>query len=280
MTVEVVVWYNAFLLGFVGFMQNPTASALPERLYYLNQPESIRQSGFLGQFVSPDGLQRSRVFFHFINKTGRRQNFVLHFDKGVKDFRFGYGISSSPGGAGKEAVKQFMLDSPTDKFGGVNFSMPVNPGAVISGICEGVTASNTNVVSFFGAEKNSFKNQVVESPNVNETKNIIIENNKVFKFRIGTKRDNLISGDYGTTFHFKVTSKVSGKKLLVFVSPRGGHAALFFARGDDFISTPVIGAKQTRKLFEAPIKPGETLNFDTMLPGGYAYPLEIRLSIV
>lgn len=274
------MWLNTFLLGFVGLLQVPTTLALPERLYYLNKPESVRQSGIVGQFVSPSGIQRSRVFFHFINKTGKKQNFVLHFDKGVKDFKFGYGISSSPGAAGKAAVKQFMLDAPIDKFGGINFSVTVNPGAVISGICEGITTSNTNVVSFFGAEKNTLKSQVIESTNVSETKNIVIENNKVFKHRIGTKRDGLISGDYGTTFHFRVTSKTSGKKLIVFVSPRGGHAALFFTRNGSIISTPVIGAKQTRKLFETPIKQGETVDFDTMLPGGYAYPLEIQISIV
>lgn len=271
---------HSLLLGSALIFQDNLVALSPERLYYLNSPESIRSSGVVAQFKTPPSPQKIRVFFHFVNRTSISQEFVLHFDKSMTQFRLGYGISYSPGFAGQVGVKNFMSSKLVDKFGGIKLSLNLKPGCTISGICDGETTDSTNVVAYLGSMSNTTKYKVLESSNVNEHIDVSLNPGSKQNIRIGNKRKGMIDGDYGTSFNFLVKPNIlKPSRLKIVVSPRGGHASFGFSFFNIAGESPLIGSKNTWTFYDKNILPGEQLAFSVMLPGGYSYPLEYRFSI-
>jgi hypothetical protein len=274
------MWLGAFLFGTVAYFQNTTISVPSEKLYYLNSPESILKSGLLGSIVTPDKEQKTRVFFHFVNKTHKKQQFVIHFNHGIKNYRFGYGISSEPGCAGVGGVKHFFDCKPVDKIGGVCFSTMLESGETISGICDGFTEANTTIESFFGNNKHIFPNKVSESNNVTEQIELFPSVIKSDVIRLGTHRNNFVDGDYGTTFKFVIKPvMIKASVIEISISPRGGRASMCFIQNGLVKLTPVVPTKHTLIIYKQTINPGESFIFETILPGGYSYPVEMHFSI-
>jgi len=254
-------------------------SSSPETLYYLNSPESIKLPGIVARFKTP-ASQKIRVFFHYVNRTSVNQDFILHFDKSVKQFRLGYGISYSPGFAGQIGITNFMSSKLVDKFGGIKLSLNLKPGHTISGICEGATTNSTNVIAYLGSMSNSMQYKVLESKNVNEKIDIVLNQGSKKNIRIGNKRSGMIDGDYGTSFNFLIKPNVlKPSRLKIIVSPRGGHASFGFSLFNVVGKSPLIGSKNIWTFYDKIVNPGEQLSFSVMLPGGYSYPLEYRFSI-
>lgn len=274
------MWLGAFLFGIVTCFQNTTISVPAEKLYYLNYPESIHRSGLLGDVTTPNKEQKTRIFFHFVNKTHKKQQFVIHFDHGVRNYKFGYGVSKEPGCAGSIGVKHFFECKPVDKADGIYFSTMLGVGETISGICDGTTSSATKVESFFGCNKNNFPHKISESVNVSEKIELYPSIDKPSVVRLGTNRNHLVDGDYGTTFKFSIKPIISKNSTVeVSISPRGGRASICFLQNGLVKSTPVILAKHIYVFYRQIIKPGDCITFDTMLPGGYSYPVEIHFSV-
>ena len=270
----------AISFGFLCLFQNELVSSPPERLYYLNSPESMRKPGVVAQFSTPNISQKTRVFFHFINKTHQKQTWVLHFNHGVRDFRLGYGVAYYPGEAGAKGTANFYAAKPVNKNDGIELKVDLNPEDTVSGVCEGVTVEKTDVVAYLGTKDTTLNYQVLNTENVVELNKFDLCEKVKKNIRIGTKRKGYIDGDYGTTFQFIVCPQIKHpSKLKIMISPRGGCASLcLFSNGLPTMS-PVIGARQAWKAYEVDIKPGDNFSFETILPGGYAYPIEIRFSI-
>jgi len=269
------MWLGAYLLGAVVYSQNVSVVS-DEKLYYLNKPESIRSAGLLAKFETKSA-KNTRIFFHFINKTGKTQDFVLHINNSVSNFRMGYGTSFSPGAAGVAASLTFMQCEPKQKDGGVDFKIRIKPMMVISGICEGFVPEKTQVMSYFGSPPENKLYEVESSVNVNENIDIALSPDTPV-IRIGTKRKDYIVGDYGTTFKLNITSTFEkAKKFKLVMSPRGGHLSLCFKYKDKVITTPVVAAKKQHTVCVFEILPNETYVFETILVGGYAYPVDFSL---
>jgi len=58
---------------------------------------------------------------------------------------------------------------------------------------------------------------------------------------------------------------------------RGGHLSLCFKYKDKVITTPVVAAKKQHTVCVFEILPNETYVFETILVGGYAYPVDFSL---
>jgi len=251
-----------------------------ERLYYLNYPESVRSIGTVARFVTPTSAQKTRVFFHFVNKTHRQQPFVIHFKNNLKEFKFGYGVSESPATAGTTGAVNFLNSKPTDKEGGAKLEIMLKPGYTVSGMCDCVTLESTEVVSYLGDTTQNLSYKVKESSNVTESLDVSYSPTYQ-KLRIGTKRDGMIDGDYGTTFRYRFTHPLSKAVLLrIVMSPRGGRLSLPFVSKDGVKVSPMIPARGRWAVYEVSIPPGGLFAFETVLPGGYCYPLELRFVFV
>jgi hypothetical protein len=263
---------GAYFLGAIMCAQQVSVVS-GERLYYLNQPESVRSDGLLAKFETQPA-DNTRIFFHFINKTGKTQEFVLHLNQSISKFRLGYATSPSPGAAGVNAAYNFLKCEPKQKDGGIEFKIKLQPQVVISGICEGFMPDKTQVTAYFGSVKENKLYQVKESVNVTENIDINLDkDNQVV--RIGTKRKDFIDGDYGTTFKLSITSSSDKPKTYKLVmSPRGGHLSLCFKHNNTLLTTPVVPAKHHYTVCTFEFLPGSVYTFETILVGGYAYPVE------
>lgn len=250
-----------------------TSSLAQGAVYFLNVPESIRTPGTIHSTAVGAG-ERSRVFFHYCNKTGKDQKFTLDIEEEMGSLRTGIATAFFPGEAGTKGMNRFLADKPHK--GKASLVTVVKRGWTVSGVVEGVSEKPSKIVATMGEGPLLSNIQYITSPYLFWQDVRPITHGETVKFRIGERIEGHIAGDYGSTIRVGVVQKAEKESVLtVSVSPRGGDLVFVYNYLGKILNTPTLRAKRDKKLFSRKVAPGETVTLDAFPIGGYNYPVEV-----
>lgn len=269
-------WLMPLLVVFLalGMFKHPLyALASPpvqRNLIFLNDPERVRQGGTL--FLKPYNANTStRVFYHYLNCTGAKTDFVVTTSGEVTCFGAGNSTHYRPEVAGYTATRRYFTTTATpprtsrgellrialdagDTVSGVFDFASDSPGAMrVAMVPHGKTSDGAAMVPKSNALFSQTVNQEIE-----------LKPGKSVRIGAGGKR-----GEYGIVFSIKFDAA----QCRLEVSPRGGPLSLVYMVGSAVKSTGCIHARgRSNLLIEAK---GPTVV--RMMPqGGSSYPLEIK----
>jgi len=248
-------------------------------IYFLNVPETIKKPGVLmSQKINP--LERSRIFWHYKNATGRSQLFELSADGIAKHYRAGFHVSSVPANAGTEGMMNFQRFLPSITGQRISIKAWVPSGYTISGVAEGVWDKASNLVAKLGAGPEVDGIAKIISQHLFLEEKIIFSAAQQGVFRVGESRPGHIPGNYGSTI--RLWARYYGpirKKARISFSPRGGNAVLIYRLDGRLVRTSKARAKSDYFLFYKWLNPDESFYIDVYPIGGFNYPLELRVRV-
>lgn len=235
-----------------------------DRVLFLNSPESVTRPIRIAREELPPGT--TRIFFHYVNRSGRAMAFRLHVDR-ASSATYGVATNSSPGAAGLAAALMLRRTPATD----ANMDVVVAPGKVVSGAMDvAAPATGATARCSFGDPPTE---AVVTGKN-SVTPFAAVEHERPW-MRVGEHGPGRNEGDYGVEHRFTVTNDTaSAATYRVYASPRGGHAGIVWAIDGQWHRSGVVGAKRTVRLATITVAPGGSFTFTTVPVGGYSYPLE------
>ena len=117
-------------------MPSKADAPMATNLVFLNFPEKVVKSGNLGKQTIKES-SKTRIFFHYLNATGREQVFNFKFKGKLEKYKYAVDTNFEPGLAGSNATKKFLL---------LNYQTVYNPGFeikikdkdTVSGIVEAI----------------------------------------------------------------------------------------------------------------------------------------------
>jgi len=246
---------------------------------FLNFPEKVTQPGELGKQTIKK-TSNTRIFFHYLNATGRDQVFKLKFEGKFKDFKSGFGIDREPGFAGSKANSSFFkairkeINNPQ-----IVINLPNK--TTISGIADGTFEPGFKWFCEMGEGEPVDGIKIVTTDDFHKTFDVLLKNKKPFYYRLGDNRNDIIPGDYGFNYNFKITNKTEDSKMLLcYLNPRGGKITGVFHVDKKIITTKEIEPKVETKFYHKIVLPGESINLQYVPTGGYSYPINLKFKLI
>jgi hypothetical protein len=265
-----------WILAIAGFAFESKTSA--KNLVFLNIPEKVVNSGILGKQTIKN-TSNTRIFFHYLNATGRDQVFNLRFEGNFFNFRSAISSDSEPGIAGAEAniaffkAKEKVIKNPI-----LTIKLPNNH--TVSGIAEAKFIPGEKWSCELGTSKNVIDSKIITTDKFDKTIEIAL-NNKPIWYRLGDNRKSLIPGNYGYHFNFNVVNKSPKKKLLVcYLNPRGGKITGVFNVNKQIVSTAELMPKTETKFYHKILDSNQNVSVEYIPTGGYCYPIQIKFKLL
>jgi hypothetical protein len=112
------ILFIALLLFGMVLMPSQADAPMATNLVFLNFPEKVLKSGNLGKQTIKES-SKTRIFFHYLNATGREQVFNFKFKGKLEKYKYAVDTNFEPGLAGSNAAKKFLL---------LNYQTVYNPG--------------------------------------------------------------------------------------------------------------------------------------------------------
>ena len=255
-------------------------SVLAKRLVFLNFPEKVEESGKLGKQTINEP-SNTRIFFHYLNATGREQVFNFKLKGNFKDFRSAVETNKEPGIAGSKAIKSF-LNAKAKSVSNPQVIKEVADGDTVSGLIEAKMDKGNSWFCRLGAGEEVEGIKIINVDDFDRDIQAELKDNKPFEFRLGDNRKDIIPGHYGYNYNFSIkNTSDKDKMLLCFINSRAGKMTAVFKVGEeDVVSTGEIQPKQDVKFHNQLIRPNETLNFQYLPTGGYSYPIELKFKTI
>jgi hypothetical protein len=252
---------------------------IAKRLVFLNFPEKVETSGELGKQTIKN-TSKTRIFFHYLNATGRDQVFKLKFDGKFNDFKSGFGYNKEPGFAGSQANSAFFK-SIQKQISNPQITQSISHNTTISGIVEATFQSGTKWSCNMGPGEPVDGIKIISTDKFDKKIKIDLTNNKPIYYRLGDNRTDLIPGDYGFNYNFSLENKTSNKKMLIcYFNPRGGKMTGVFNVGDKVFFTKEVLPKITTKFYHKIVLPKEKISLEYIPTGGYSYPIELKFKLI
>lgn len=274
--------FLALLLFGILVVSGSTAydSVLAKRLVFLNFPEKVEESGKLGKQIINEP-SNTRIFFHYLNATGREQVFNFKLKGNFKDFRSAVETNEEPGIAGSKAIKNF-LNAKAKSVSNPQLIKEVANGDTVSGIIEAKMDKGNSWHCRLGEGEEVDGIKIINVDDFDRDIQAELKDNKPFEFRLGDNRKDTIPGHYGYNYNFSIkNTSAKDKMLLCFINSRAGKMTAVFKVGeDDVISTGEVQPKQDVKFHNQLIRPNETLNIQYLPTGGYSYPIELKFKTI
>lgn len=274
--------FLALLLFGIFVISSSTAYniVLAKRLVFLNFPEKVEEPGKLGKQIINEP-SNTRIFFHYLNATGREQVFNFKLKGNFKDFRSAVETNEEPGVAGSKAIKNF-LNAKVKSVSNPQLIKIVSDGDTVSGIIEANMDKGNSWYCRLGEGEEVDGIKIINVDNFDRDIQAELKDNKPFEFRLGDNRKDIIPGHYGYNYNFAIKNTSSkDKMLLCFINSRAGKMTAVFKIGeDDVVSTDEIQPKIDVKFHNQLIRPNETLNIQYLPTGGYSYPIELKFKTI
>lgn len=274
--------FLALLLFGILVISGSTAydSVLAKRLVFLNFPEKVEESGKLGKQIINEP-SNTRIFFHYLNATGREQVFNFKLKGNFKNFRAAVETNEEPGIAGSKAIKNF-LNAKAKSVSNPQLIKEVANGDTVSGIIEAKMDKGNSWNCRLGEGEEVDGIKIINVDDFDRDIQAELKDNKPFEFRLGDNRKDTIPGHYGYNYNFLIkNTSDKDKMLLCFVNSRAGKMTAVFKVGeDDVISTGEVQPKRDIKFHNQLIRPNETLSIQYLPTGGYSYPIELKFKTI
>jgi hypothetical protein len=249
-----------------------------KNLVFLNIPEKIVSPGILGKQTIKN-TSNTRIFFHYLNATGRDQVFNLRFEGNFFNFKSAIASDFEPGIAGAEAsaaffkAKEKIIKNPI-----VTLNVPNNH--TVSGIAEAKFIPGEKWLCELGTTKTIIESKIITIDKFDRNVEISL-NDKPIWYRLGDNRKSSIPGNYGYHFNFNVVNKSSKKKMLVcYLNPRGGKITGVFNVNKQIISTEELLPKTENKFYHKILDSNENISLEYIPTGGYCYPIQIKFKLL
>ena len=248
-------------------------------LVFLNFPEKVLQTGNLGKQTIKES-SKTRIFFHYLNATGRDQVFNFKLKGKLEKYKFAVDTNFEPGLAGSNATKKFLL---------LNYQTATNPGFelavkdkdTVSGIVEAIMHTGDSWTCKLGDDSKTPDLKIINISNYEIEKFIDLKENKPITFRLGDDRKEIIPGHYGYDYSFYVNNTDSKKKRLICsIDSRAGSMTGVFKINDTVISTNELSAKQETIYFNKIIDINSPLKITYIPTGGYSYPVQFKFKLI
>lgn len=268
------------LLLFVTVLMPIKADApLANNLVFLNFPEKVTKPGNLGKQTIKES-SKTRIFFHYLNATGRDQVFNFKLKGNLDKFKYAVDTNFEPGFAGSNAAKKFLL---------LNYQRVVNPGFeinvkdkdTVSGIVEAIFDKGDQWSCKLGEDKKIQDLKIIEVENYEIEKFIDLKENKPVIFRLGENRKEIIPGHYGYDYSFNVNnSDTKKKRLICSIDSRAGFIIGVFKINDTVISTNELPAMKETIFYNDFLQPNSPLKITYIPTGGYSYPVQFKFKLI
>lgn len=267
--------FGVMVLPSFTFGGDPTA----KRLVFMNFPETVVEPGKLGSETIKKS-SNTRIFFHYLNSTGRDQTFNIKFEGNFKNYKVGFSKNKEPGLAGSDAIFNFMrsnektIDNP-------HLKVNLPNKETISGIIE-TTMNPDDKWHIYMGEGDFVKGiKIIDTLFYHIDKNIVLNDSKTYTYRLGDNSKDLIPGHYGYDYTFNIKNETKeAKKLLCFLNPRGGDIVGVFDIEGKIIKTEIIDVRVDRKFYDQYLNPGDSVKIKYIPTGGYNYPIELKFKLI
>lgn len=101
-------FFVALLLFILVLMPTQADAPMATNLVFLNFPEKVLQTGNLGKQTIKES-SKTRIFFHYLNATGRDQVFNFKLKGKLEKYKFSVDTNFEPGLAGSNATKKIFI---------------------------------------------------------------------------------------------------------------------------------------------------------------------------
>ena len=272
-------FFVALLLFIMVLMPAKADAPMATNLVFLNFPEKVLQTGNLGKQTIKES-SKTRIFFHYLNATGRDQVFNFKLKGKLEKYKFAVDTNFEPGLAGSNATKKFLL---------LNYQTATNPGFeltvkdkdTVSGIVEAIMHKGDSWTCKLGDDSKTPDLKIINISNYEIEKFIDLKENKPFTFRLGDDRKEIIPGHYGYDYNFFVNNTDTKKKRLICsIDSRAGSMTGVFKINDTVISTDELSAKQETIYFNKIIDVNLPLKITYIPTGGYSYPVQFKFKLI
>ena len=233
-------------------------------LYFINTPESIKKEITICEIPFKS---KSRFFFHFVNKTGRKITFHISTKTQSKS-NLSVNINHNPGEAGTSAT--FGILTQSEKYQIINREYSVPKNYTISGILD--VNSNNDVFSLIaGKGTDEAKGKVIASDC-----EAINDFSESFTYEIGREKNVKIPGNYGTTYKYNVVNNTDHIiRYNLSTKAEGGNIRLAFKINGVTKISDFIKAHHTKLISVINVKPYSCATIETIIPGGWCLPIKI-----
>ena len=273
------IFMALLLFGILAVSSLSASNVTTKRLVFLNFPEKVTRSGELGKQTIKK-TSNTRIFFHYLNATGRDQVFNLNFEGKFTDFKSGIAVDKEPGFAGAKANSAFFkaqrksIDNP-------KLSITLPNKSTVSGIADATFDQGDSWLCEMGSGYAIEGIKIITTDNFHKRININLFNNKPNFYRLGDNRNDVIPGDYGFNYNFEVRNTTSKKKMLLcYFDPRGGKMTGVFNVEDKVFYIKEVLPKTTTKFYHKILEPKENISIEYIPTGGYSYPIELKFKLI
>jgi len=273
------ILFIALLLFGMVLMPSRADAPMATNLVFLNFPEKVLKSGNLGKQTIKES-SKTRIFFHYLNATGREQVFNFKFKGKLEKYKYAVDTNFEPGLAGSNATKRFLL---------LNYQTAYNPGFeikvkdkdTVSGIVEAILYKGDSWSCRMGDDSKISDLKIINVGDYEIEKFIDLKENKPFTFRLGEDKKQIIPGHYGYDYNFYVNNTDAKKKRLICsIDSRAGFLTGVFKINDTVISTSELPAKQETIYFNKIIDSNMPLKITYIPTGGYSYPVQLKFKLI
>lgn len=272
-------FFIALLLFTMVLMPSNAGAPLATNLVFLNFPEKVLKAGELGKQTIKKA-SNTRIFFHYLNATGREQVFKLNFEGKFNNFKSGIAYDREPGIAGAKANLAFFkaqrksIENPN-----LEINLPNN--TTVSGMVDATFDPGDKWNCSMGSGEPVKGIKIITTDNFYKNVKIDLKNNKPSFYRLGDNRNDIIPGDYGYSYQFELSNVTNKKKLLLcYIDPRGGKiTGVFNVDGKSFLTDEINPRIQT-KFFHKILDANEKINLNYVPTGGYSYPINLKFKLI
>ena len=267
------------LFGILAVSSLSANNVTTKRLVFLNFPEKVTQSGELGKQTIKNA-SNTRIFFHYLNATGREQVFNLKFEGKFNDFKSGIAIDKEPGFAGAKANSSFFkakrkpIENP-------KLTITLPDRMTVSGIVDASFSQGNKWLCEMGTGEPVKGIKIITTDNFHKSFKIDLTNYKPSFYRLGDNRSDIIPGDYGFNYNFEIKNKTNSRKvLLCYLDPRGGKMTGVFNANNKTITTEEINPRDVTKFYHKIVEANETVDLHYVPTGGYSYPINLKFKLI
>jgi hypothetical protein len=243
-------------------------------LYFMNSPETLRSTGVLHN-LSLKPNTKSRLFFHYLNKTGATQNFTIRSDKKILA-QYGHAVSPDPSKAGLAAYNNLIGGKKKERK--LDIVIVVPSGHTVSGMIDVNADEESKVVVALGQANTNINTTLFTAQSFFKQHLISLKGTDSQKIRIGNGVIGEFKGDYGT--NHEIVARNDSKAPLeveIYVSPRGGPINLGYVLNGTWRTTGLIPAYSNVRLAKVRLAPGQVLSLSHVITGGFNYPVEFAV---
>ena len=268
------------LLLFVTVLMASKADApLANNLVFLNFPEKVTKPGNLGK-QTIKSTSKTRIFFHYLNATGRDQVFNFKMFGKFEKYKFAVDTNFEPGLAGSNAAKKFLLLNYQNAYN-PGFNILVKDKDTVSGLVEALMNKGNSWTCKLGEDSKIDNLKIINIENYEVEHIVELSENKPQFFRLGENKRDIIPGHYGYDYNFIVINTDSKKKRLICsLDSRAGFMTGVFKINDTVISTDELPAMQETIYYNKIVDPKIALKITYIPTGGYSYPVQFKFKLI